>query len=354
MMQKGQGAQINPKNKFEKFDIEPEDEYLNYLDREGEEQVARTEIIETYPKTIVNKVPSPDVPMDWSINPYQGCEHGCAYCYARPTHEFWGYSAGIDFERKILVKKNATELLEAKLRSRNWKAEPIMFSGNTDCYQPIERKLEITRKCLEVMHRYKNPVGIITKNALIQRDIDVLEEMQAYDLVHVVMSITTLNEELRRVMEPRTGSVKMKLQTIEKLTDKGIPVSVNMAPIIPGLNSHEIFDLLSAVKDAGARNANYIFVRLNGPVGEVFTHWLNQVFPDRASKVLNQIAEAHDGSIKDSRFGTRMKGTGTMADQVRDTFKLARQKIFGDVTKVNLSSDHFVKVDTSVQLNLFG
>jgi DNA repair photolyase len=350
---KGQGAQINPKNRFVENELEREPEYLQYLEAEGEEEVAQTEIIETFPKTIVNKVPSPDVPMDWSVNPYQGCEHGCAYCYARPTHEYWGYSAGVDFERKILVKKNAAELLEAKLKSRAWIASPIMFSGNTDCYQPIERKLEITRQCLEVLLKYKHPVGIITKNALIQRDLDLLTQLANENLVHVVMSITTLDEDLRRAMEPRTASAKRRLETIKVLTKAGIPVSVNMAPIIPGLNSHEIFSLLKAAKEAGARDANFIMVRLNGAVADVFAHWVKNAYPDRADKVLNHILGAHDGSLGSSEFGARMRGSGKMADQIRDTFKLARKQIFGEVEKVELNCNSFLRPSSNGQLGLF-
>jgi len=350
---KGQGAQINPKNRFVVNELEREPEYLEYLAAEEEEEVAQTEIIETFPKTIVNKVPSPDVPMDWSVNPYQGCEHGCAYCYARSTHEYWGYSAGVDFERKILVKKNAAALLEAKLKSRAWIVSPIMFSGNTDCYQPIERKLEITRQCLEVLLKYKHPVGIITKNALIQRDLDLLTQLADENLVHVVMSITTLDEDLRRSMEPRTASAKRRLETIEKLTKAGIPVSVNMAPIIPGLNSHEIFNLLKAVKDAGARDANYIMVRLNGPVADVFAHWVKSAYPDRADKVLNHILGAHDESLGSNEFGARMRGSGKMAEQIRDTFKLARKQIFGEVEKVELNCNSFLRPSSNGQLNLF-
>lgn len=350
---KGQGAQINPKNRFVKHDYEQESDYLNYLDAEGEELLASTEIIETFPKTIVNKVPSSDVPMDWSVNPYQGCEHGCAYCYARPTHEYWGYSAGVDFERKILVKKNAADLLEAKLKSRAWKASPIMFSGNTDCYQPIERKLEITRQCLKIFLKYQHPVGVITKNALIQRDIDILEQLGSEKLVHVVISMTTLDESLRRTMEPQTASVNRKLKTIEKLTKSGVPVSVNMAPIIPGLNSHEIFNLLKAVKEAGARDANYIMLRLNGPVADVFVHWVKNAYPDRADKVLNHLLDVHEGSLGSSEFGARMRGSGKMAEQIRDTFNLARKQVFGQVEKVQLNCDAFLRPTTNGQLGLF-
>ena len=352
LLQKGQGAQINPHNRFNKHTVEPEADYQNYLHQEGEQENANLEVIETFPKTVVNKVPSPDIPMDWSLNPYQGCEHGCAYCYARVTHEFWGYSAGVDFERKILVKKNAAKLLEARLSSKNWEPSPIVISGNTDCYQPIERRLEITRQCLEVFLKYKHPVGIITKNALIQRDLDLIEELQADNLIHVVVSVTTLDDHLRRVLEPRTASVKRRLQTIEKLTKIGVPVTVNMAPIIPGLNSHEIFDLLASVHNAGAIDASYTMIRLNGPIAHVFGDWINRYFPDRAEKVMNQIASVHDGDLGSSLFGERMRGSGRIAEHIDATFKLARKNTFGTAPTVRLNTSSFRKLSKG-QLDLF-
>lgn len=352
ILQKGQGAQINPHNKFNAHTTERESSYQNYLQQEGEEDVTKLEAIETFPKTIVNKVPSPDIPMDWSLNPYQGCEHGCAYCYARVTHEFWGYSAGVDFERKILVKKNAAKLLEARLSSKSWEPSPIVLSGNTDCYQPLERKLEITRECLEVFLKYKHPVGIITKNALIQRDLDIIKELQELNLIQVVVSVTTLDDNLRRVMEPRTASVKRRLQTIEKLSKLGVPVTVNMAPIIPGLNSHEVFDLLAQVKNAGAIDANYTMIRLNGPIADVFKDWIQRYFPDRAEKVINQITSVHNGSLGNSLFGKRMRGSGRIAEHIDTTFKLARKNTFGTVPKIKLDTTKFRKYSKG-QLELF-
>lgn len=350
--QKGQGAQVNPHNRFFKHEKVTDGEYLDYLVGEGEELAARTKYIEVFPKTIINKVPSPDVGMPWSMNSYQGCEHGCTYCYARNTHEYWGYSAGTDFERVILVKKNAPELLAKKLKSKSWKAETVVMSGNTDCYQPIERKLEITRKCLETFWRYRHPVGIITKNALIQRDLDVIEKLQSERLIMVVVSLTTMDDELRRKMEPRTASVKRRLDTMQKLSEIGVPVMVMAAPMVPGLNSHEMFDILKAAKDHGAVGAGYTMVRLNGQIGEIFTDWIKRTYPDRADKVLNHISAAHGGQLNDSRYGTRMSGEGHMAQQIADSFKLARNMIFREKVDMKLNTDLHAQFKHG-QLDLF-
>lgn len=328
-MKKGQGAQTNPHNRFVSHKHEIDEEYLNYLVAEGEEMKAKTNIINVNPKSIVNEVKSPDVPMEWSLNPYQGCEHGCTYCYARNSHEYWGYSAGVDFERVILVKKNAPLLLDQTLNRKSWKASPIVLSGNTDCYQPIERKLEITRKCIEVLLKHQHPMGIITKNALVQRDIDLLSQMAEKDLVQVVISITTLNEDLRQKMEPRTASAKKRLETVEALSKAGIPVMVLTAPIIPGLNSHEIFDLVKAAKASGARDVGFTMVRLNGQIADIFSTWIHETFPEKAEKVLNQIKATHKGSLKDNEFSRRMRGSGNEADSIRQSFKLAKKKLFG-------------------------
>ena len=323
---KGRGAQKNVSNRFDALSHETRDDFLNYCDAEGDEASnSRTTIIETFPKSIVNKVTSPDVGMDFSLNPYQGCEHGCIYCYARNSHEFWGYSAGLDFEKKILVKRNAVELLEKKLKSKTWQAKPIVLSGNTDCYQPIEKNLKITRSLLQTFLKYRHPVGMITKNALIQRDMDILRELAQDNLIHVNISITSLSEETRRILEPRTASIKKRLETVEKLSNANIPCSVMMAPIIPAINNHEIMPLVKAVAERGALGVGYTIVRLNGSIGEIFTDWIKKTMPDRAEKVLHQIENIHGGSLNDSRFGTRMKGEGAFADQVRQQFKLAKR-----------------------------
>jgi DNA repair photolyase len=335
MTTKGQGAQTNPDNRFAQHTSEVDESYLNYLAFEGEEMVSKTKVIEVFPKSVVNAVTSPDVPMEWSMNPYQGCEHGCTYCYARNSHEYWGYSAGVDFERVILVKKNAPEILDQTLKKKSWKASPIVLSGNTDCYQPIERKLGITRACIEVMLKHQHPMGIITKNALVQRDVDLLQQLAQMQLAQVVVSITTLNEDLRQKMEPRTASIKKRLETVEALSAAGIPVTVLMAPIVPGLNSHEVFELLKASKQAGARDVGYTMVRLNGQIADIFSTWIHETFTDKAQKVLNQIRAAHEGSLKDNQFGRRMKGSGKEVESINQTFKMARKKFFGEPEKMS-------------------
>ncbi len=322
---KGRGSQINPHNRFKKLSLDTHAE--DGLD-EPFEVDPRTQIVYDHPKKILTKNSSPDIPMDWSINPYQGCEHGCSYCYARNAHEYWGYSAGLDFERIIIVKENAAELLEKELQKPNWKPVPLMFSGNTDCYQPLERKFEITRRCLEVLARYRHPVSLITKNQLILRDLDLLKALAEHDLVHVALSITTLNEDLRRRMEPRTSPGLKRLEVVRKLSEAGIPVMAMLGPIIPGLNNHEIPEILEKAAEAGACSAGYNFVHLNGAVGGIFENWIRAHFPDRAEKVLSQIREAHGGKLNDSRFGVRMRGEGAIADSISQLFKLSKRKYF--------------------------
>jgi DNA repair photolyase len=327
---RGRGAQINPSSQYEKIvrDEQPVDWALHEAD--WEEPDLRTEYLETHPKTILNRVESPDIPGEWSMNPYQGCEHGCVYCYARNTHPYWGFSAGLDFEQKILIKRNAAQLLETAFQKKSWKAAPVMFAGNTDVYQPAERKFGITRACLEVFWKYRNPVSVITKNSLILRDLDLLKQLASERLVHVAISITTLNEELRQFLEPRTATVAQRLKTVETLTANGIPTFAMLAPIIPGLNEHEILGMAKAVADCGALGIGYTMVRLNGDIGPIFEDWLRKTMPDRADKVLNKIREAHGGNLHDHRPGVRMRGEGKIAEIIRDQFRLAREKYFAD------------------------
>lgn len=326
---KGRGSQYNPPNRFLKnsdLQLYVDDLPTNEEREELLTENPKTKYIEVFPKTILNKVDSPDIGLSWSMNPYQGCEHGCIYCYARGTHEYWGYSAGAEFEQNILVKKNAPELLEKALLNKKWKAESVMLSGNTDCYQPAERKLGITREILSVFSKFKHPVGIITKNSLIERDIDILSSMAKDRLVGVTMSLTTLDEKLKRVMEPRTSSAYSVLRTISKLTCAGIPVNVNVAPVIPAINDEGVFNLVKAVADAGALSAGSIVVRLNGHNGKIFEDWVTRNFPDRANKVLHQIKTMHGGNLNDSQWGRRMKGEGKFAELLRMQFVLARKK----------------------------
>lgn len=326
---KGRGAQSNSPNRFFKLQYEIRDDFLNYCALEGEApDNNKTQYLEVFPKSIVNKVTSPDVQMDYSINMYQGCEHGCIYCYARNSHEYWGYSAGLDFERQILVKKNASQLLEVFLKRKSWKACPIVMSGNTDCYQSAERQFEITKKCLEVFLRYKHPVGIITKNALILRDLELLKALAKDNLIKVNISITSLSDDLRRILEPRTATIKKRLNTVKVLSDNGIPVSVNIAPIIPTINSHEVLPLAKTIANHGALGINHTVVRLNGAVAELFTEWIHKTMPDRAEKVLRQIESCHGGNLSNSHFGVRMHGQGPIAKQINDMITLARHKYF--------------------------
>jgi len=349
---KGRGSQSNPHNRFLKNSyVETDEAKMTWqIEEESEDDNPRTQIIETFPKSILSRNDSPDLGFNWSINPYNGCEHGCTYCYARNTHEYWGYSAGKDFEEKILIKKNGAQLLEENFRSGRWKPEIIVLSGNTDCYQPVERKLELTRSLLKVFLKYKHPVSLITKNALILRDLDILSEMARLNLVSATVSITTLREEVRRVMEPRTSSVAQKLKAVEELVKAGIPVNVNMAPVIYGINSDEIFDVAKAVGERGVSSLSYIMVRLNGQVAGIFEDWVRKTFPERADKILNQVKETHGGTLNESRFKTRMKGEGKYAEQISDTFKIARKKFITAPKPLPLNYDLFSANPTQLAL----
>ena len=326
---KGRGAQLNVPNRFFELSHELRDDFLEFCHKEGEfADKNKTLYLPVFPKTIVNKVTSHDVGMMYSMNPYQGCEHGCVYCYARNSHEFWGFSAGLDFERRILVKKDAPKLLEQLLKKKSWKAQTIVLSGNTDCYQPAEKQFEITRQCLELFLKYKHPVGIITKNALILRDLNVLKQLAKDNLVGVNISITSLSEDTRRILEPRTATIKKRIETVKELSENGIPVNVMLAPIIPSINSHEILPMAKAVSEAGASSIAHTIVRLNGAIGEIFSDWIHKTLPDKAEKVLHQIESCHGGTLNESRFGVRMRGEGQIAKQINDLVHLARHKYF--------------------------
>ncbi|EAR02633.1 PA0069 family radical SAM protein [Maribacter sp. HTCC2170] len=326
---KGRGAQQFVSNKFFEFKHELRDDFLEFCRIEGEaSHRLKTNYLPIFPKTVVNKVTSIDVGMKYSLNPYQGCEHGCIYCYARNTHEFWGYGAGLDFEQQILVKRDAPKLLEEKIKNKNWRAETIVLSGNTDCYQPAENKFKITRECLSVFLKYRHPVGIISKNALILRDLDILKELAKEQLIAVNISITTLSEDTRRVLEPRTATIKKRLETIRVLSGNGIPVNAMLAPIIPGINSHEIMGMAKAASDNGALSFAVMVVRLNGAIGNIFTDWIRKTMPDRADKVLNLIKACHGGTLNDSRIGIRGRGEGKVAEQIHDLARLAKRTYF--------------------------
>lgn len=345
VIQSGRGAQINTPNSFQKYNV-----YTEELTEAPED--IKTSFQYVFPKTIVNKVDSPDVHLQYSLNPYQGCEHGCIYCYARNTHNYWGYSAGLDFESKILVKKNAPELLDKLLSSRNWKAVPIMLSGNTDCYQPIEKDMEITRKLLEVFLKHRHPVGIVTKNTLILRDLDILRKLRDLDLVSVAVSINTVDDKLRLKMEPRTSTIKKRLELIETLHKEHIPVTVLAAPIIPGLNDSGILNLAKKVAATGVKRFYHMVVRLNGDVGPIFEDWLNKTYADRSEKVLNKIKSLHGGKLNDSVFGKRMHGEGIIADIINQQVTLAKKlyMLNGEPFQYNTS---LFKAPKTMQLSLF-
>jgi len=314
----GRGAQFNTKNRFLKD--ERTREHIEGIDDWSDENVA-TQYMEQESKTIVNKVDSPDVGMMYSMNPYAGCEHGCIYCYARNVHEYWGYSAGLDFERKIIVKKNAPQLLRKFLMNPKWVCAPLMLSGNTDCYQPAEQIYRLTRGMLEVCNEFNQPVGILTKNSWILKDKDVLQEMAKKRLVSAMVSITSFNEDLRRVMEPRTTTAKQKLKVINELSSAGVRMGVMMGPMIPGLNEHEMQRIMKEAKDNGATFTAYTFIRLNGAIKFLFHDWLYKNFPDRADRVWHMVEQSHDGQVNDTRWGVRMRGEGPIAQMVAQQYK---------------------------------
>lgn len=347
---KGRGAQINTHNKFLKQEYVQE--HREVLD-ESFLQQEKTEIIYTWPKTIINKVESTDIGMGYSLNPYQGCEHGCIYCYARNTHEYWGYSAGLDFERKIIVKKNVIELLEKTFSKKKWKPQPIMLSGNTDCYQPIERELELTRNILKTCLKYKHPVAVITKNALIKRDLDILSRLAEHDLVHVMVSVTGTDESVRQLLEPRTATYKSRIGVIEMLSKYKIPCGVMVAPIIPGINSHDIPAVLEQAGNAGAVSAGMTIVRLNGAVADIFKDWLYKNFPDRADKVWSQISECHGGEVNDSRFGVRMRGEGKIAESIAQLYSVSKARFIKSDKAFEFNCSDFNYKANQIQLSLF-
>jgi len=331
---RGRGATANPANRFDRLHYERDDEAIESA-RASDAAAELSSPTPRHPETLFLRDPtrkiiswnsSPDVPFDASVNPYRGCEHGCIYCYARPGHEFLGFSAGLDFETRILVKENAPELLRRELMSPKWKPQLIGLSGVTDPYQPIERKTKITRRVLEVLAEFRNPVGIITKNALIRRDIDVLKELAECGAVSVNLSITTLDPDLHRVLEPRTSSPAMRLDAIRALADAGIPVGVNVAPVIAGLNCHEIPSILEAAAVAGARTAGHIVLRLPHGVKTLFEGWLQAHRPERAGKILSRLRSMRGGELNDPRFGHRMKGGGVYAQQIHDLFDISLRK----------------------------
>lgn len=347
---KGRGAAFNPPNRFESLHLEPLE--IDWDDG-GSEQKPRTVFYKDDSRTILAKNDSPDIPFTYSLNPYRGCEHGCIYCYARPSHEYLGFSAGIDFETKILVKHDAPQLLEQAFKGRSWEPQMVCFSGNTDCYQPVERTLQLTRRCLEVFLRHRNPVGIVTKNSLVTRDLDILKELASLDLVGVTISVTSLDADLLRRMEPRTSAPYMRLETIETLSSNRIPVTVNIAPVIPGLTDEEIPAILKEVAVRGASEASFTILRLPGPVEPLFLDWLQRELPERASKVLGRIRGIRGGKLNESGWGKRMKGEGEFALAIKRLFELNCRKLGLNEKRVGFATHHFRR-DPQGQIDLFG
>lgn len=313
----GRGAAGNPKNRFERVEVESDPA------GQGEQPRLETIYLRDHSHSIIARNDSLDIGFDASINPYRGCSHGCAYCYARPTHEYLGLSAGLDFESKVLVKQGAPELLRKQLSSARWEPKVLSMSGVTDPYQPVEKELRITRRCLEVLAEFRNPVGIVTKNHLVTRDVDLLSELARYNAAVVAVSLTTLDDDLRCVMEPRTSRPVRRLAAIEKLAGAGIPVGVMTAPVIPSINDHELPNLISAAAEAGASFAAYVPVRLPGAVRPIFEDWLERRFPERKEKVLNRIRSMRGGKLNDPRFGSRMKGEGIFAEHIAQLFDIS-------------------------------
>ncbi len=337
LQRRGRGAAENPANRFDRLRAEIDPDELE----EEELRSVKTELFRDTTRKILSENNSPDIPFRYGLNPYRGCEHGCVYCYARPTHEYLGFSAGLDFETKIVVKHDAPRLLAELFQKPSWKPEMVCLSGNTDCYQPIERKLKITRGCLEVFLKHRNPVGIITKNALVTRDLDILQEMVPFNIVRVVVSVTSLRDEITGKMEPRTSRPAARLKAIEKLAQAGVHVGVNVAPIIPGLTDEEIPEILKACSEHGAQSAGYTIVRLPGAVEQLFPAWLERVFPDRADKVLNRIRGLRGGKLVENRFHKRMRGEGEWGEVIRHVFRAACAQYGLDQPRLPVCADHF-------------
>ncbi len=341
------GAASNPANRFEPINPERDVDW-----NPEEDALPTTRFFHDRTQTILNRNDSPDISFTYSLNPYRGCEHGCIYCYARPFHEYLGFSAGLDFETRIMVKTNAPQLLREELSSPKWQPQTIAMSGVTDCYQPVERKLKITRGCLEVLAEFRQPVGIVTKNQLITRDMDLLVELARHQAVVVCVSVTTLDTDLRKVMEPRTTPPAARLATIRQLADAGVPVGVMVAPVIPGLTDHEIPNLVAAAAGAGAKFAGHTVLRLPYAVAPLFAQWLERYFPDRKEKVLHRLRALRGGKLYDAHFGQRMTGEGIFAVQIEQMFNVACRRAGIVDSHVQLSTAAFRRPGGR-QLSLF-
>ncbi|MEO1023901.1 MAG: PA0069 family radical SAM protein [Bacteroidota bacterium] len=345
---RGRGASYNPENRFEDGALIEYDQH----EQTGEVPVSKTQLIRDDTKNVISFNKSPDIPFEAGLNPYRGCEHGCIYCFARSYHEYLGFSSGVDFESKIVVKYDAASRLKQTLQSPKWKPQVIAMSGITDIYQPIERKLKITRGCLEVLAEFRNPVGMITKNHLITRDIDLLKQLNEFNCVKVMISITSLDKSLTEIMEPRTSRPVRRFKAIEELAKAGIPVGVNVAPIIPGLTDHELVGILESSARAGASYAGFTIIRFPYQVKDLFMKWLDDHFPDRKNKVFNKIKNMRNGKLNNNEFGKRNSGEGSYAQQIKDQFALHTQRLGLNQRSFPLKTEHFIRTE-GVQLDFF-
>ena len=348
----GRGAAGNPANRFEPIEFAPDPEQFDLP--EEDRPSPQTQFLSDASRTVIAFNDSPDIGFNASLNPYRGCEHGCIYCYARPTHEYFGLSAGLDFETKIFVKQNAPELLRQEMSKPKWEPQLVSISGVTDPYQPIERRLRLVRRCLEVFLDFRNPIGIITKNHNVTRDADLLAELAKFQAAVVFISVTTLDASLTAKLEPRTSSPNRRLAAIEALARAGVPVGAMVAPVIPGLTDHELPSILQAVANAGATFAGYTPLRLPGAVAPLFEQWLIHHFPDRKDKILNRIRSIRGGRLNDPGFNTRMRGQGEFADGIANLFALGCRKagIPGQMPRTSI--EHFrVPVGKGGQMGLF-
>lgn len=344
----GRGSSSNPKNRFESIERIPEP-----ADDRDAVSSPDTQFLKDVSKTVIAYNDSPDVGFDASVNPYRGCEHGCVYCYARPTHEYLGFSAGLDFEARIMVKEDAPELLRKELSSPKWKPQVLAMSGVTDCYQPVEKKRELTRRCLEVLLEFRNPVVIVTKNYLVTRDVDILSELARFHCAGVTISLTTLDPKLSSLMEPRASRPVRRLAAITALAQAGIPVGYLQAPMIPGLTDAEAPAIAQAAVKAGATFAGYVALRLPFAVKALFEDWLEQHYPEKKEKVLNRIRAIRGGKLNDPNFKSRMKGEGIFAEQMAELFRVACKKAGIQKRWPELTTEHFRRPSTTPQLDLF-
>jgi DNA repair photolyase len=347
----GRGAASNPPNRFEEIAVQPApDDIAQYFEDSESDRKILTKFYFDHTRSILARNESPDLGFTYSVNPYRGCEHGCIYCYARPSHEYLGFSSGVDFESKILVKLHAASLLKESFLSKSWVPQTILLSGDTDCYQPVERKLRLTRECLKVFLTFMNPVSIITKNALIQRDVDILKDLAASSLVSVTLSITTLDEALARRMEPRTSSPANRLETVKTLAGHGIPVNVNIAPVIPGLNDVEIPSIVKQAAAYGALGVNYSMLRLPYAVKDLFMEWLKRELPEKAQKIENRMRGIRNGELNDSKFGLRMSGEGKIAESIDQLFTSAVGRSGLNKSKPELATHLFARERDQLKL----